>query len=304
MWLKYGLDSDDTLIPIDKAARGKTGLRCPYCGEMLTAKKGKIKVHHFAHAGQTCQPVIRRRIPTLPLYDNFFIRLSAQELYQLRQLWQEYGRENRPIPHAPFRFVLSKLLVRQGENYQFAPLGQIPLGALPLEEFNRIQEPLHLQELAKLTGRAERSRLLNALQASERAIDLQLYRAQLQRILQLQLYFLEIRAEGKVLHKIGVTRRTMAERLKEIERDLRAYYSRVSIEVLGTWKHRGNVELYFKHCYEQFNYRIGGLTEYFLFEDVEAVRENLRGMRLKVLSAEELEVLQESAATLRDFGKG
>lgn len=46
------------------------------------------------------------------------------------------------------------------------------------------------------------------------------------------LYFLQIRADGTTLHKIGVTRRTMAERLKEIERDLRGYYSHVSIEVL------------------------------------------------------------------------
>lgn len=292
MWLKYGLDADETLVPIESAARGKTGLRCPYCGEALTAKKGKIKVHHFAHTGKTCQPVTQRRIPVLPLYENFFIRLSTQELYQLRQLWQEYGRENRPILHAPFRFVLSKLLVRQGEGYQFAPLGQIPLGVLPLNEFNHIQEPLHFQELDKLTGLSERAQLLNAPNASERLADLNLYRAQLRRILQLQLYFLQIRADGKTLHKIGVTRRVMPERLKEIERDLRSYYSCVSIEVLGTWKYRGNVELYFKHCYEQFNYRIGSLTEYFLFDDVESVRENLHRMSPKILSPEELDVLQ------------
>ncbi|MDY7014588.1 MAG: hypothetical protein SVX43_13500 [Cyanobacteriota bacterium] len=58
----------------------------------------------------------------------------------------------------------------------------------------------------------------------------------------------------------------MGERLPEIERDLRSHFSQFSIEVLGTWEGRGNVELYFKHCYQAFNYRIGSLTEYFKFD--------------------------------------
>lgn len=292
MWLKYGLNADNILVSIEETPRGKTGLRCPYCSGELTAKKGKIKVHHFAHTGTTCQPVLRRSIPTLPLYDNFFVRLSAQELYQLGQLWQQYGRENRPIPHAPFRFVLSKLLIRQGEGYEFAPLGKIPLGALPLREFNEVQEPLLASELRRLAGRAERAQRLELDDAKECLADLELYRAQLRRILQLKLYFLHIRADGKNLHKIGVTRRDMGERLPEIERDLRSHFSRVAIEVLGTWEGRGNVELYFKHCYQAFNYRIGSLTEYFEFDEVEAVYQNLCQMESTPETAEALDVLR------------
>jgi hypothetical protein len=53
------------------------------------------------------------------------------------------------------------------------------------------------------------------------------------------------------------------------------------------------VELYFKHRYKDFNYRIGSLTEYFQFPDVEEVWDDLRQMKPKVLEPVELDVLSE-----------
>ncbi|HEY9604859.1 MAG TPA: hypothetical protein V6C85_24870 [Allocoleopsis sp.] len=64
------------------------------------------------------------------------------------------------------------------------------------------------------------------------------------------------------------------------------------------WKHRGNVELYFKHRYQEFNYRIGSLTEYFRFTDVEPVWEDLSQMQPKVLEPVELDVLSGDLASL------
>ncbi|MBE9002942.1 hypothetical protein IQ274_33375 [Nostoc sp. LEGE 12447] len=48
--------------------------------------------------------------------------------------------------------------------------------------------------------------------------------------------------------------------MAEIEADLLPQYKTVEIQVLGTWPHRGNVELYFKHRYQNFNYRIGSFN--------------------------------------------
>ena len=76
MWLKYGIDAENALIAIEDVPSGKTSVKCPYCEGGLTAKKGKIKEHHFAHTGETCRFVAgrdRREIPVLPLYDNFNI---------------------------------------------------------------------------------------------------------------------------------------------------------------------------------------------------------------------------------------
>ncbi|MEO9127009.1 MAG: competence protein CoiA family protein [Microcoleus sp.] len=49
MWLRYGVAPDQTLVSIEDVPRGKTQLRCPYCGGELAAKKGRRKEHHFAH---------------------------------------------------------------------------------------------------------------------------------------------------------------------------------------------------------------------------------------------------------------
>ncbi|WP_236739205.1 hypothetical protein [[Phormidium ambiguum] IAM M-71] len=57
------------------------------------------------------------------------------------------------------------------------------------------------------------------------------------------------------------------------------------------------MELYFKHRYKQFNYRIGSLTEYYLFSDTsiaDFVLDDLNQMEPKVLSLEEKSVLAEA----------
>ncbi len=298
MWLKFGVSADDALVAIEDVPSGKTELACLYCGGRLTAKKGRVKAHHFAHTEETCYPVAKRSFPTLPLYDNFNIRLPGKYLQQLEQLWREYGDTDYSIPSVPFRLVLQKLFARnaQQEGYDFTPLGKIPVGALPLAQFNQVQEPLLLAELGTLKGAAERAQIINSASLTRRVADLRLYRAQLRRILQLKLYFLQVQADGETLHKIGVTRRAIEERVAEVERDLRKHYRCTDIQVLGTWEHRGNVELYFKHRYQRFNHPIGTLTEYFQFEAVEPVLQDLYQMRAKALRDEELEVLHNEAS--------
>jgi hypothetical protein len=51
------------------------------------------------------------------------------------------------------------------------------------------------------------------------------------------------------------------------------------------------VELYFKHRYKAFNYRIGKLTEYFQFPNVKVVLQDLCEMESKVLSDVELDAI-------------
>ncbi len=300
MWLKFGVSSDNALVCIEDIPSGKTSLTCLYCGGGLTAKKGRIKEHHFAHTQETCRPVANRvayrDFPALPLYDNFNIQLSGKELEELKVFWNNYGGINEGIFVKPsLRLILSKLLTwNEGGFYEFTQLGKIPVGALPLRLFNEVQEPLLLEKLAKLEQAAQRAKLINSKYWSERFADERIYRAQLKRILESSLYFLEIKAGRKLLHKIGVTKRSIEERVIEVQRDLTAHYKRVDIQVLDVWKHRGNVELYFKHRYQDFNYRIKSLTEYFQFPDVEAVWDDLRQMKPKVLEPVELDVLSEN----------
>ncbi|MDZ7970696.1 MAG: hypothetical protein RM368_38205 [Nostoc sp. DedSLP03] len=97
MWLKFGIAPDGKLVCVEDVGSGKTELLCPYCYGELTAKKGKVKQHHFAHFSATCLSVANRDFAILPLYDNFNIYLSRKDLAQLKLLWKEYGSFNYPI---------------------------------------------------------------------------------------------------------------------------------------------------------------------------------------------------------------
>ena len=126
MWLKFGVALSGELTSIDEVVRGKTNLVCLYCGGSLTAKKGSVKEHHFAHTEESCKPVSQRiktkAFPALPLYGHFNIELKGEELEQLKVLWKEYGAQKRSIPKdlVNFRWQLKGLLESEGvSSYQF-----------------------------------------------------------------------------------------------------------------------------------------------------------------------------------------
>jgi uncharacterized C2H2 Zn-finger protein len=294
MWLKFGLDNEE-LVCIEDVPSGKTFLKCPYCGQGLTAKKGKVKEHHFAHNQETCRPVAKREFPTLPLYENFNVHLSGKDLEKLKLLWKEYGSQNLFISPDLVTVgliktgLLHKNVYTFPPTYEFTNLGKIPVGALELALFNEVQEPLIMKNLLKLELALEHALHKNAPDLQYRLADLNLYRTQLQRILSRTLYFLEIQTNQETLYKIGVTQRPLEERIAEIKVDLLKHYQTSAIQVLGTWKHRGNVELYFKHRYRDFNYPIKNLTEYYKFnhEEAERVLHDLQQMQPKVLSSVE-----------------
>ena len=261
-------------------------------------KRAGVKEHHFAHTGETCKPVSQRiktkAFPSRTLYYNFNIQLKGKELEQLKVLWKKYGAQDYAIPKdlVNERWQLKGLLESEGvSSYQFTDLGKIPVGALPLALFNQVQEPLLLSALASLEGSVEMAVAAGLSCLDERRADLLIYRAQLRRILVNSLYFLEVKANGNIFYKIGVTTRSIEERIAEVQRDVKAHYSDVAVSLLGLWEHRGNVELYFKHRYQPFNYRIGKLTEYFQFPNVKVVVQDLYEMKSKMLSDVEVEVL-------------
>lgn len=301
MWLKFGVSPQGELKKVDEVKAGKTNLTCLYCGGNLTAKKGKIKQHHLAHTQETCKPVAARMkaksFPSLPLYDKFNIQLSGEQLEQLKVLWKNYGAVNLTIPRdlVNFSWILKNLVQMQSDrSCVFTDLGKIPVGALPLALFNKVQEPLLLSELAKYERAVEFAQAASLSSLDERLADWRIYRAQLGRILLNYLYFLEVKAGEEKFYKIGITTRSIEERIAEVQRDLREHYPDAIVNLLGLWEHRGNVELYFKHRYKSCNYRIGTLTEYFQFPDVKAVLQDLSKMEPKVLSQIELEIVSKT----------
>ena len=302
MWLRYGVDAENKLVEVENVSSGRTNLICPYCAKVLIAKKGKIKEHHFAHDGTTCNLVIKRNprdIPHLPLYDAFNIYLSGKELEQLKKLWHRHKSHENGIDRLEIlpAFTKENLIetlpnINAGTGrkaYRFTKLGQIPVGALPLALFNRVQEPLTLQKLAHLEAAIfdNSGSVLPCEELQVRLTDLRIYCAAMRKILLANLYYLKVLADGQVLYKIGITTRSIDSRLGEIYRDLTSHYQKVEIEVINVWAYRGNVERYFKYRYGDFNYPIGSLTEYFRFaspDETQAVERDLHQMPAKVRS--------------------
>ncbi|MEN8444164.1 MAG: GIY-YIG nuclease family protein [Cyanobacteria bacterium J06555_13] len=318
-WLTYGIDDEGLLVSIDAVPRGRSSLCCPYCSGSLTAKKGKKNVHHFAHTGETCQAVARAtdELPILPWYDRFNIQLSKKEFKELQLLWSrsaegKYSVDTR-LTHLVDRGFLKWNDFRRSSGYEFTKLGKIPVGGLSLMLFNNIQEAAVLDKLYALETNAidclgvscklayKPSIYFSArnfdqceLEIFQHLADCRLYRAQLKRILLLQLYYIKVIADEQILYKIGVTRRPVDERIAEVKSDLKQHFKAIKIQVLDTWEHRGNVEFYFKYRYQKYNYPIGSLTEYFQFPDeviAKKVLRELRRMKPKRLSSIEREIL-------------
>ena len=194
-------------------------------------KRAGVKEHHFAHTEETCKPVSQRiktkAFPSLPLYDNFNIQLYGEELEQLKVLWKDYGAQQDyvlPKDLVNFRWQWKGLLESEGvSSYQFTDLGKIPVGALPLVLFNQVQEQELLSELVKLEQSTAVAQVAGLSCLNERLADLKIYRTQLRRILVNALYFLEVKADGNCFYKIGVTTRSIEERIAQVQRDVRAH---------------------------------------------------------------------------------
>jgi hypothetical protein len=352
MFIEYGINKAGELVYIGQVDRGRTALHCPYCGGTLVARKGQIKVPHFAHVGETCRQAERSTDAiALPAYDNFNLHLPPKVLTALQAFPNlQYASEYELLERHEL-ITMNKFARNRRGEYELTKLGKIPRGELSLNLFNEVQEDLLLtrhnaleqrvrdiymqrdqikvanERIPQITQRlSELDALLNAstslrptaglwdkqlerdsleselrhlrdilaVDINTALVDLRLYRAQWRRILSTTLYFLII-GDG-TLRKIGVTTRPVAERVAEVVMDMREYLNdslNKSIRVLGTWDHRGNVELYFKHRYKRFNAPQGTLTEYYQvsFEEGAAMLTDLKRMKPKTLTELERAVL-------------
>lgn len=154
MFITYGVSDNGELISVDLVPRGKTALKCPYCGGLLLARKGQIKVPHFAHAGETCAAAKRNQdIVSLPAYEHFNLNLPGkvvEELYKFhsgiysRQLLEEY------------ELIQFNGWAGRG-SYELTKKGKLVLGELSLNLFIQFQEPLILAHHDELQQRAQRT---------------------------------------------------------------------------------------------------------------------------------------------------
>jgi hypothetical protein len=291
IYLPYGIDEDGQLVYIDQVARGRTVLLCPYCGVRLIARKGEVLAPHFAHDGKTCHAASRSlEAIALPCYDSFYSHIPTRARPLLRAFYRienpdaEIDEDRVRLTRDDIDWLKSLGLIKPKYNYwrgwdghELTHAGKVPFGLLSMDLFGRFQTPLLLERLAQLEAAALAA--IGTADAHTTETDLSLYRAQLRRVLSATLYFIEMRADGRMLHKIGITTRPLDQRIAEIRADLAPHFGTVELVPIRSWPNRGAVERYFKHRYRRFQHKIGNLTEYFAFDDVRAVKRDLSRMK-------------------------
>lgn len=304
MWLQYALDKDNNPVSIKNVERGRTDLRCPYCGRELIVKKGQIKKHHFSHLHEICNALRRKTLVGLPIYDSFDLGLSPKYLEFLNDLWEQAKTQKYPNnPHIPlFLPVDADLLHEIGvfkwndwrRRDEITKLGKIVVGGLSLMLFNAEQEDKFKSRLEFLEKQILKSKSeLIEKELSYAITDYKLTLEQYRNILKTNLYFLEIKADNDVLHKIEVTKENIEQAMDAIKLDLERHFDTVSIKSLGCWNYRGSIEYYFKHRYQAFNYSLDNSVNYFKFDDIKPVLRDLRRMKPKQLGEHEREILED-----------
>src|SRR5258706_723030 len=130
MFITQGVSDNGDLISVDLVPRGKTALKCPYCGGLLLARKGQIKVPHFAHAGETCAAAKRNQDAiSLPAYERFNLNLPGKVVEQLQAFHTGSYNVNLLEYHGLIQF--NEWAGRSG-NYELTKKGKLVLGELSL----------------------------------------------------------------------------------------------------------------------------------------------------------------------------
>lgn len=269
MFLAHGVNQSGELVSVEDTASGRTALRCPFCSELLIARKGAIKEHHFAHAGDTCAESKATIQQTgIPFYD-ITTGISKSEITLLEKfrrysdVWLTakqgdtakclaVGGLLEPRLDKPSKYGLTQLgrdlLEHNGSLYKKGSI--LPDVILQERMFPAVLEMLQYQDLNTGTQAAK------------------FYQLRLQAILQQHLYVLKIHLKQESicypLIKVGLTARPDIElRIAEIKRDLQKYGEVESITMIGFYKHFGCLERLIHKRFAASQFLIGNHTEYF-----------------------------------------
>lgn len=303
MLLPYG-KKDGHLIHISEVDRGKTKLVCPYCQQLLIAKKGKKIAHHFAHEGKSCLSStadffgLKNNLPThlsLLQYTQKKFNETTQQIGKLQKAkvylnrqsdWQKQQIRNlvnqlSSYQEDSFKTVRKQIIQFCKEEFSTS----IDWSLLHSEHFliytNGIKEIKYPQISPSIHQDFYPKSFKGAVAALERYHStqhqlietnekLRLFQSDWTWFKQFKLYFLRINTGTySTFYKIGLTSRDIAIRIKEIERDLASIFQSPSIEVLFQTESVAFLEHFFKQKYQSHRYHLEQFTEYFYFEPYE-----------------------------------
>lgn len=263
------MNESGEVVSVETVGSGLTSLRCPFCSGYLIARKGAIKEHHFAHAGDTClESKLTIQQTGLPFYD-LAEGISKSEF----NLLVKYGRyrdvwlttKQKDTAMCLVEGGLLELRLDKPGKYKLTQLGRDLLEHNDtLYRQRKIMPEVTLQE-----------RMFSARLAMLKHQDLNhgtqaamFYQLRLQSLFNRHLYVVKIHLkQGSIcypLFKVGITARPDIDlRIAEIKRDLQQHGEVESITKLGFYKHFGCLEKLIHKRFAASQFQMGSHTEYF-----------------------------------------
>lgn len=278
MFLTYGRDASDTLIHISDAPSGNAcNLVCPFCAMPLTARKGDIMGHHFAHQHDSCRSVWASTDTFIPSYEGYYLMgLSKHQQRATHEIAQQYGW------HSFYADEINQMRLQS-----LIAQNMLALVRYQPDERERMRDVAQLTDKAKaflcqfslteftqfMRAEIERSRQRLAAETDpEYQVALAMLENEIHRLNHTTLYFLRIETTQGCLHKIGITIRPIEQRLSEIRDDLQRQQREV-IQITPLYQLIGvaYIEGYFKAKYAAQQVEMGAATEYFTLDDMVAI---------------------------------
>lgn len=257
-YLQYGKSKESELIHIENSNSGKVELICPFCDCPLIAVKGVKKIHHYRHDGETCRESLDELEP-IAGWSQFHLNYSQQTIKKLKEA--DLSNHNK---RSIFYRKLNKSYRDNLFEYGHKPTVELLIirGELPIDRFNYWM-------IKSLDDRLERYR--SEVKRKNKSLPALQIEAQRQySIRTATLYFFEFRlSDNTIVHKVGRTTRDINTRLSETTRELSSLLNGLSItssKVLCKSDGCGQIEKYLIYKYSYCQYKIGYLTEYFIFQ--------------------------------------
>ncbi len=290
MFLTYGKDARGELVHISEAKRGDAcGLSCPFCGGALTAKQGDVVGHHFAHQADTCRPASASAEDFIPSYEGYFLQgLTPAQRRVMEGILKQRGDTPRFFDaHSIHLTTLRALGAMHFLDVIFVSWGYGRHEALARTTNKGLAFGCRLspaEYAAYMWSEFRRSRAsLEKRDDPEAPIARHMLELEMARVERTALYLLRVEADGRIIHKIGITARPIEARIAEVEAFLKERFGKLAITPLFYLPSVPYVEGYFKARYAARQLHIGRATEYFeLGEEFDRVQAELAGLALAV----------------------
>lgn len=140
MFLTLAKLANGSFVEIDEY-KTKEVLYCPFCGELVVAKQGKVRQHHFAHKGETCeQSSLVSKSIFLPMVDSLDFLDGDLRKYLFKRYQYKHSK------------IYSEVRNNNAVLGTLEAMGLIAIQSEATREYQRVVESLKAIDESLITG--------------------------------------------------------------------------------------------------------------------------------------------------------